>query len=429
MSAMTRPLNEATALELARGLEAGELTAERIVRACLERIAAREPTVRAWTHLDRDGALAAARRLDRTARSGVLHGIPVGVKDIIDTADMPTGYGSPIYARHQPCADAATVALARAAGAVVLGKTVTTEFANRHAGPTTNPHNPAFSPGGSSSGSAAAVADAMVPLATGTQTGGSIIRPASYCGVYALKPSFGLFATFGVKPNTELLDTVGVMARSVGDLALAYAALAGIPFAGAPTADIAPRIGVCRTPYWDKAEPATRDALEQAARRLSSAGAKVVDVALPAEFARLQDSQTALSGFEAPRNHADELRRNRALISAELAEKIEEGGRVSLEAFQAARRHAERCRAGFHAAMAGCDVLLAPSAPGEAPRGLASTGDPIFNALWTLLHVPCLNLPGFGGPTGLPVGVQLIARRFQERALLEAGAWADRQLR
>jgi Asp-tRNA(Asn)/Glu-tRNA(Gln) amidotransferase A subunit family amidase len=179
-------LNQATALELARRLEAGEVTAERIVQACLERIAAREPTVRAWTHLDRDGALAAARRLDAGPRAGLLHGIPIGIKDIIDTADMPTGYGSPIYARHQPPSDAATVALPRAAGAVILGKTVTTEFANRFAGPTTNPHNPAHTPGGSSSGSAAAVADHMVPLATGTQTGGSVIRPASYCGVYAL---------------------------------------------------------------------------------------------------------------------------------------------------------------------------------------------------------------------------------------------------
>jgi Asp-tRNA(Asn)/Glu-tRNA(Gln) amidotransferase A subunit family amidase len=426
---MTELPNEATAVELARRLEAGELTAERIVHACLERIAAREPTVRAWTHLDRDGALAAARRLDRAGRTGLLHGIPMGVKDIIDTVDMPTGYGSPIYARHQPGADAATVALARAAGGVILGKTVTTEFANRHAGPTTNPHNPAFSPGGSSSGSAAAVADAMVPLATGTQTGGSVIRPASYCGVYALKPSFGLFGTFGVKPNTELLDTVGVMARSVADLALAYAALVGIPFAGAPTGDIAPRIGVCRTPYWDKAQPETRAALEEAARRLSGAGAKLTDVALPAEYARLQDSQTAISGFEAPRNHADELRRNRAQLSGELLEKIDEGRLVSLESFQAARRHAERCSAGFSAAMAGCDVLLTPSAPGEAPRGLASTGDPIFNALWTLLYVPCLTLPAFAGPNGLPVGIQLIARRFQDRTLLEAGAWIDRRLR
>src|SRR4051812_10210056 len=183
---MSRKLNEASALELCRMLEAGEATAERIVMACLERIAAREPIVKAWTHLARDAALAAARALDKVGPGpgrGLLHGIPMGVKDIIDTADMPTTYGSPIYARHQPTADGATVALARAAGAIVLGKTVTTEFANRYAGPTTNPHNPAYTPGGSSSGSAAAVADAMVPLATGTQTGGSVIRPASYCGV------------------------------------------------------------------------------------------------------------------------------------------------------------------------------------------------------------------------------------------------------
>ncbi len=425
---MTRELHEASALELARRLDAGEITAERIVEACLARIAAREPTVRAWIHLDRDGALAMARQLDRGGRRGLLHAIPMGVKDIIDTADQPTGYGSPIYARHQPCADAATVALARAAGAIILGKTVTTEFANRHPGPTTNPHNSGHTPGGSSSGSAAAVADAMVPLATGTQTGGSVIRPASYCGVHALKPSFGGFGTFGVKPNTELLDTVGVMARDVGDLALAYAALAGLPFAGPPAGDIAPRIGVCRTPYWDKALPESQAAVTEAASRLSRAGAKVTDVTLPADYARLHESQEAISGFEAPRNHADELRRNDGLLSRVLREKIDEGRRVSLDAFRAARRHAERCRAGFAAAMAGCDVLLTPSAPGEPPAGLESTGNPVFNALWTLLYVPCLTLPGFTGPKGLPVGVQLIARRFHDAALLDAAAWVDRRL-
>jgi Asp-tRNA(Asn)/Glu-tRNA(Gln) amidotransferase A subunit family amidase len=426
---MTRELHTASALELKRRLEAGATTAERIVEACLARIAAREPTVRAWTHLDRDAALAAARRLDQAGdRGGLLHGIPIGVKDVIDTVDQPTGYGSPIYARHRPAADAATVALARGAGAVILGKTVTTEFANRYAGPTTNPHNPAHTPGGSSSGSAAAVADAQVPLATGTQTGGSVIRPAAYCGVFALKPSFGLFGTFGVKPNTELLDTVGVMARDVGDLALGYAALAQVPFAGAPAGDIAPRIGVCRTPYWDRALPESQSAITEAASRLARAGAKVVDVSLPPDYARLNESQNTLSGFEAPRNHADELRRNPTLLSRVLREKIDEGRGVSLDQFRAARRHAERCRAGFAAAMAGCDVLLTPSAPGEAPPGLESTGNPIFNALWTLLYVPCLTVPGFAGPKGLPVGIQLVARRFHDATLLDAAAWAARRL-
>ena len=422
-------LHEATALELARRLDAGETTSERIVQACLERIAAREPTVRAWTHLDRDGALAAARRLDGGPRAGLLHGIPMGIKDVIDTADMPTGYGSPIYARHRPPSDAATVALPRAAGAVIMGKTVTTEFANRFAGPTTNPHNPAHTPGGSSSGSAAAVADQMVPLATGTQTGGSVIRPASYCGVYALKPSFGLFGTFGVKPNTELFDTVGVMARSVADLALGFAALASVPFAGAPKGEAAPRIGVCRTPYWDKALPETQHALAEAASRLSRAGATVVDVALPADFARVQESHSTISGFESVRNHADELRRHHGLLSLVLREKIDEGRHLSIDQFRAARRHAERCRAGFGAAMAGYDVLLTPSAAGEAPAGLESTGNAIFNGLWTLLYVPCVTLPGFTGPNRLPVGVQLIGRRFHDPALLEAAAWVDRHLR
>ncbi len=425
---MSKTLNEASALELRRKLDAGETTAERIVEACLERIATREPTVKAWTHVAKDAALAAARALDRAGRNGLLHGLPMGVKDIIDTADMPTTYGSPIYAKHQPTADGATVALAREAGAVILGKTVTTEFANRYAGPTTNPWNPAHTPGGSSSGSAAAVADAMVPLATGTQTGGSVIRPAAYCGVYGFKPSHGLYGTFGVKTNTEQLDTIGVMARTVGDIALAHAALVAIPFAGEPRGDIAPRIGVCRTPYWDKAKPESRHAIEEAARRFSRAGAKVVDVTLPKDYTTAAKSQAGLSDFEAPRNHADELRRNDNQLSATIRVKIEEGRGMTLDAFRAARRHAERLRAQFGDAMQGCDVLLTPSAPGEAPRGLASTGDPIFNGMWTMLYAPCLTVPAFAGPNGLPVGIQLVGRRFHDRTVLDAGAWVARHM-
>jgi Asp-tRNA(Asn)/Glu-tRNA(Gln) amidotransferase A subunit family amidase len=202
-----------------------------------------------------------------------------------------------------------------------------------------------------------------------------------------------------------------------------------VPFAGAPKGDAAPRIGVCRTPYWDKAQPETQRAVAEAASRLSRAGATVVDVALPADFTRIQETHATISGFEAPRNHADELRRHRGLLSQVLRNKIDEGRQLSLDQFRAARRHAERCRAGFGAAMAGCDVLLTPSAPGEAPAGLDDTGNAIFNGLWTLLYVPCVTLPGFSGPNALPVGVQLIGRRFHDSALLEAAAWVDRHLR
>src|SRR5215469_11568830 len=226
------------ATEIVRRIEDGGLTAEAVVASCLERIALREPVVRAWAHVASAAALEQARAFDRAGRKMLLGGVPFGLKDIFDAAGMPASYGSPIYAGWRPPWDASAAALPKAAGGILLGKTVTTEFANRHPGPTANPHDPAFTPGGSSSGSAAAVADSMVPLAIGTQTGGSVIRPASYCGVFALKPSFGVFGTFGVKPNTELLDTVGVMARDVADLALGFAALSATPFA-APSGDIA----------------------------------------------------------------------------------------------------------------------------------------------------------------------------------------------
>src|SRR5580704_7757183 len=259
--------NRLPATALARLVEAGELTAEAVVRSCLDRIAEREPVVRAWAHLDREAALATARASDKDGQPGILKGVPFGIKDIFDTADMPSGYGSPIYTGCCPSFDASAASLPRAAGAVLLGKTVTTEFANRHPGPTANPHNPAYTPGGSSSGSAAAVADFMVPLALGTQTGGSVIRPAAYCGVVGFKPSYGLFPPAGMHVNTESLDTVGAMARSVGDIALFRAALMAIPYEKPGMPERPPRLALCRTPYWERARPEGKAVLEAAAAR------------------------------------------------------------------------------------------------------------------------------------------------------------------
>src|SRR5438552_12333026 len=261
------------AATLARLIEGGELSAETLVRSCLERIREREPVVRAWTHLAGAAALAAARVCDKGAKRGILRGVPFGVKDIFDTADMPSGYGSPIYTGCRPSFDASAVALPRAAGAILLGKTVTTEFANRHPGPTANPHNLAHTPGGSSSGSAAAVADFMVPLALGTQTGGSVIRPAAYCGVVGFKPSFGLFAPAGMHVNTESLDTVGAMARSVEDIALFRAALMGIEYEPPEMPERPPRLALCRTPHWQPAAPEGKAVPEAVAPRLAGAGA------------------------------------------------------------------------------------------------------------------------------------------------------------
>src|SRR5437763_16416207 len=274
-----------SAAALARSIANGELTAETFMQSCLDRIAARDPVVRAWAHLDREQALAAARTSDKTSKRGVLKGVPFGIKDIFDTANMPTGYGSPIYTGCRPNFTASAASLPRAAGGILLGKTVTTEFANRHPGPTANPHNPAHTPGGSSSGSAAAVADFMVPLAIGPQTGGSVIRPAAYCGVVGFKPSYGLFPPAGMHPNTESLDTVGIMARSVEDIALFRAALMAIPYERPGMPERPPRLALCRTPHWDQALPDGRAVLEAAAARLRTAGCEIVDSELPADCA------------------------------------------------------------------------------------------------------------------------------------------------
>src|SRR5438045_8391585 len=315
MATMSMP-NTLTASEIARQIDSGSLTAELVVRAHLERIDKRDADVLAWSHLARDAALERARLLDRGPRRGLLHGVPIGVKDIIDSHDQPTTYGSPIYKTHQPLADAATVALAKAEGAILLGKTVTTEFANRHPGPTRNPHNPKHTPGGSSSGSAAAVADFMVPLAIGTQTGGSVIRPASYCGVVGFKPGYGLFPPAGVHPNTESLDTVGIMARCVEDIALFRAALMAIPYERPGMPARPPRLALCHTPHWDQALPDGRAVLEEAAARLRASGCEIVESELPPECDGVSEVQRRHSVFEALRVHATELYRHKGLLSA-----------------------------------------------------------------------------------------------------------------
>src|SRR5246127_4529446 len=307
-----------SATTLVKLVEGGELTAEAVVRSCLERIADREPVVRAWSYLAAEESLLKARDYDRAKTQSLLRGVPFGIKDIFDTTDMPTTYGSPIYVGCRPANDASAATLPRAAGGILLGKTVTTEFANRQPGPTTNPHNPDFSPGGSSSGSAAAVADFMVPLAIGTQTGGSVIRPAAYCGVVGFKPSFGLFPPAGMRINTETLDTVGIMARSVDDIALFRAAMMAIPYKAPAIPQTAPRLGLCRGPHWDDAQPEGKAVLESAAERLAAAGAAIRETELPSECAKADDFQTALGSFEGLRNHMPELHRHEPLLSAAL---------------------------------------------------------------------------------------------------------------
>ena len=423
-------LHRLSAIELARRIDSGALTAEVVVASCLERIAQREPVVRAWAHLDRHQALEAARQSDKSCERGALKGVPFGIKDIFDTADMPSGYGSPIYTGCRPPFDASAAALPRAAGAILLGKTVTTEFANRHPGPTANPRNPAYSPGGSSSGSAAAVADFMVPLALGTQTGGSVIRPAAFCGVVGFKPSYGLFPPAGMHMNTDSLDTVGAMARSVEDIALFRAALMAIPYEKPQLPARPPRLALCRTMHWDRAQPEGKAMLESAAARLRAAGAEIVDSELPAECADISETQRRHSAYEAPRNHAPELHRHAALLSDDLLAngRIAAGRELSLDDFRAAWRRADRARAATSEWARGFDAILTLPAPGQAPKGLGSTGDAIFNSLWTLLYVPCLTLPAGAGPDGLPVGIQLVGRRHDDARLLDIGIWVESRL-
>jgi len=417
------------ATEIVRRIEEGGLTAEAVVASCLERIALREPVVRAWAHVADTAALEAARAFDRGGRKVLLGGVPFGLKDIFDAKGMPAGYGSPIYAGWRPPWDASAAALPKAAGGILIGKTVTTEFANRHPGPTANPYDAAFTPGGSSSGSAAAVADFMVPLAIGTQTGGSVIRPAAYCGAVGFKPSFGLFPPAGMRINTDCLDTVGTMARTVGDIALLRAAIMAIPYEAPAMPESAPRLGLCRGPHWDEAAPEGRAVLEAAASQLAAAGATIVDTALPPECADADAVQETLAGFEAPRNHMPELCRHEALLSPLLREtKIALGLKLDLDRFRAACRAAEKARAAARAWALEFDAILTLPAPGQATRGLADTGSAVFNAVWTLLYMPCLTLPAGHGPDRLPVGVQLVGCRHGDARLLEVGLWAERRL-
>jgi amidase len=423
------PANLLSACAAARRIATGQLTAERLVRDCLERIAEREGEVGAWEYLDPDAALAEARARDASPALGPLHGVPVGVKDIVDTAAMPTAYGSPIWAGHRPDRDAACVALVRAAGGVVLGKTVTTEFAYFTAGRTANPREPGHTPGGSSSGSAAAVADHMVPVAFGTQTAGSIIRPAAFCGVVGYKPTFGTVSRSGVMPFAESLDTVGALARTVADAALLISVAAGrpdllVPEAGGPV----PRVGVHQTGNWELASAESRQAVGDAAGRLELAGAEVSEAILPAWFAELPGAQATVMAFEAARSFAPELREHDRRLSPKLRALLDEGARCSSKEYLDRLQLAEAGREALAVLFERHDLLLTPSAPGVAPRGLEATGDPVFNRTWTFLGTPCVHLPTGAGPGGLPVGAQLVGRRGDDARVLAMAAWAEREL-
>jgi Asp-tRNA(Asn)/Glu-tRNA(Gln) amidotransferase A subunit family amidase len=403
------------------------MKSETLVTACLERIAQRDREVHAWAFIDPERALAEARARDREAPRSALHGVPVGIKDVIDTADMPTEYNSPIYRGHQPKWDAACVALLRRAGCVILGKTATTEFANNHPAPTRNPHNLAHTPGGSSSGSAAAVADRMVPLALGTQTGGSVIRPGAYCGVAACKPSFGSINRAGLKFVSESLDTIGVFARTADELGPLLHVLTGRAIVEAQKTK--PRIGLCRTPRWSEADGETQANLEGAAQALAKAGAQVRDFDLPKGSEALFDRHSAVMGYESARALAWEYTQYPEQISTNLRPRLEAGWRVTRQDYDEVRSIARSCRRQLADQLREFDFLLTPSAASAAPASLASTGSPVFNRAWTLFGVPCVTLPFGAAANGLPLGVQLVGAFDQDMVLLEWAKWAARQLR
>lgn len=426
---MSQALNEQSASMLVRQLERREITAEQVMHACLERIQAREGDVQAWQYLAVDQALAQARLLDRRPVQGLLHGLPVAVKDLFDTADMPTTYGSPIYASHQPAADAAAVALCRAQGAVMVGKTVTTEFATFNPGKTRNPHRLTHTPGGSSSGSAAAVADHMVPLAFASQTAASVIRPAAFCGVVGYKPSYGMVNRAGVKALSDSLDTVGFIARTVEDVALFAAATTGDRGLMQLNVSHTPRIAMCHTHEWPHAEEDTHKAFEHAARTLAQAGMPVRELQLPLLFSQLLQAQKEIMAFDLVRSLAHERLRLPHQLSDNLNAVLQSGLEMPIERHYANLQLAQSARGMVSNAFGAFEVLLAPSAIGEAPPTLSQTGDPVFGRVWTLLGLPCVHLPFFSGRTGMPVGLQLVGRHGEDKVVLRIAHWLMQRLR
>lgn len=409
-----------TAAEAAQAIEADRLTSEALVRSCLERIEARDPAVKAWQHLDPRAALAAAREADKRPRRSRIHGLPFGVKDVIDTGDMPTTYNSVNWQGHRPAKDAACVGVVRASGAVILGKTDTVEFAaaGRKAA-TRHPIDPAHTPGGSSSGSGAAVGDCQVSLAFGTQTGGSHIRPASFNGIYGLKPTWGAVSREGAKVYSNSLDTIGWYGRSVEDLELVAAAFLLDGVGGEPAvARTSVRVGLCRTPYWSKIQPGGEAAFAAAAERLTTAGVSVVDLALPEPFGRLYVAQDTIMFGEGRAAFLDEYLIQGARLGQDFIDRAENVKGITPARMVEAHDLAAECRRAFEAMFDRFDVVLAPAAPGEAPEGLHTTGDHVFNAMWTLLHVPCLGIPCTLGAHGLPVGIQLVSPRFTDARLM-----------
>ena len=432
-------LNWLSAVDAARAICDGAINSEQLVAACLARIREAEPQVQAWQFLDPEHALAQARALDERHRhgqsAGPLHGVPVGIKDIIDTCDMPTEDGTVLHAGRSPDHDAWVVAKLRAAGAVIMGKTVTTECATYTPGKTRNPHNPEHTPGGSSSGSAAAVAAGMVPLALGSQTNGSTIRPSAYCGTFGFKPSHGVIPRSGILKLSRTLDHVGLFARTLEDIALLAETLAGWdaedpdtrPRAAIPFRDIAaqeppldPQLAFVKPGVWDRVDEESREAFAELAEQLKD---RMFDVELPSSTAESLEWHRTIMQAEMAANLDREFEQGADKLSESLRTQLQRGREVSALDYQRALARIPLLNAGFDEIFERCSAFITPSAAGTAPKGLESTGDPAFCTLWTLCGMPSLNLPLMRGENGLPIGVQLVGKRGDDARLLRTARW------
>lgn len=423
--------------ELVEQQQRGALTSEAIARHCLARAAAIEPRIHAFAWLDRDAALAQARAADRRLAAGksvkLLHGVPVGIKDIVATRGIPTRMGSPVFADNVPGESAAVVQRIEEEGGFVFGKTVTAELAYFHPGETANPWNPAHTPGGSSMGSAAAVAAGMVPAALGTQTNGSVIRPAAFCGCIGFKPSQGLIANRGIQPFAPSLDQVGVFTRRLEDAARMTAALC-TPEGQTARALVhellelktlfqPPRLAAVRTPVWSAAEPAQRDLMAQVVKRLRAAGAAVEEQELPAVFATAHETHRTIMWAEGARTFAALQAAHRGQLSAALNRLIDEGARISDAEHGEALEQRARLQGELARWFQRFDALITPPARGEAPATREHAGDPAFCTIWTLTGVPALTLPAARGPLGLPLGVQIVGPYRQDARTLAVAQW------
>ena len=416
---MPQSLERLSAVDALKRIRQGKLSVEAYARACLERIRDRDGALHAWAHLDAEQVLKQAQALDRAGPKGALHGLPFGIKDVFLTRDMPTQFNSPLYEGFEAGVDAACVTLLREAGALLVGKTETAEFASSgRLAPTLNPHDLSRTPGGSSSGSAAAVADFHVPLALGTQTGGSIIRPASFCGVFGFKPTWGMVSAEGAKVFSPSMDTVGWFARTVDDLILVNDALVPVE-PHTPDAEIkGARIAVCQSPVWSQAGATTRQALVKESERLTAAGALVTALELPPAFDQLADIQKCIMLSEGRATFLSEYRRNPARLHPGLKSQVENAAGFTLAQLREAHDIAAICRRDFDAIAGQFDAVLTPSTIDCAPLATEGSGSMIFNAIWSLLQTPCVNVPVTRGAKALPIGLTLTGPRYSDRSIL-----------